>query len=304
LPALVFCRSRKRVEGVARELAATLGWERVGAYHAGLTKDERTAIEQWFFSATDAVLVATCAYGMGVDKSNIRTTIHYDLPGNVEAFLQESGRAGRDGEPAQSIVLFGHDDLDRHGIEADPGRRARYEQLIGYCRTAGCRRDYLLGLLGANLEACFGCDHCSPDSLKAVTCAAGEVEAAAQAVISFVRSNRRLLTAAQVVRLLCWGGTAADRSAAARLRPPAGGTRASFALSVWGERELDELVAALVGTGVLQRAPWPWKGRLTTGRRKAARAGGQREHGPAHPTVSRETTARIRGPGTDGGAGG
>ena len=64
LPALVFCRSRKRVEGVARELADTLGWDRVGAYHAGLTKQERTAIEQWFFSATDAVLVATCAYGI------------------------------------------------------------------------------------------------------------------------------------------------------------------------------------------------------------------------------------------------
>ena len=64
LPALVFCRSRKRVEGVARELATTLGWDRVGAYHAGLTKQERSQIEQWFFHAQDAVLVATCAYGI------------------------------------------------------------------------------------------------------------------------------------------------------------------------------------------------------------------------------------------------
>jgi ATP-dependent DNA helicase RecQ len=64
LPTLVFCRSRKGVEGVARELGATLGWDRVGAYHAGLTKEERSAIESWFFSATDAVLVATCAYGI------------------------------------------------------------------------------------------------------------------------------------------------------------------------------------------------------------------------------------------------
>jgi ATP-dependent DNA helicase RecQ len=72
LPALIFCRSRKRVESVARELAATLGWHRVGAYHAGLTKQERTQIEWWFFSATDAVSVATCAYGMGVDKSNLQ----------------------------------------------------------------------------------------------------------------------------------------------------------------------------------------------------------------------------------------
>ena len=64
LPALVFCRSRKRVEGIARELAATLGWHRVGAYHAGLTKEEHTAIEEWFFHAEDAVLVATCAYGI------------------------------------------------------------------------------------------------------------------------------------------------------------------------------------------------------------------------------------------------
>jgi len=64
LPALIFCRSRKRVESVARELAATLGYNRVGAYHARLTMQERTAIESWFFSATDAVLVATCAYGI------------------------------------------------------------------------------------------------------------------------------------------------------------------------------------------------------------------------------------------------
>ena len=64
LPALVFCRSRKRVEDTARELAGVLGWHRVGANHAGLTKDERTAIEEWFFHAEDAVLVATCAYGI------------------------------------------------------------------------------------------------------------------------------------------------------------------------------------------------------------------------------------------------
>ena len=66
LPALVFCRSPKRVEDTARELAGVLGWHRVGANHAGLTKDERTAIEEWFFHAEDAVLVATCAYGKGV----------------------------------------------------------------------------------------------------------------------------------------------------------------------------------------------------------------------------------------------
>ena len=64
LPALIFCHSRKRAESVARDLAATLGRERVGAYHAGLTKGERTAIKGWFFSATDAVLVATCTYGI------------------------------------------------------------------------------------------------------------------------------------------------------------------------------------------------------------------------------------------------
>ena len=261
LPALVFCRSRKRVEGVARELAATLGWDRVGAYHAGLTKEERTAIEKWFFHAEDAVLVATCAYGMGVDKSNIRTTIHFDLPGNVEAFLQESGRAGRDGQPAESIVLFGPEDLAQRAAAADPGRRLRYEQLLDYCRTPECRRTFLMGLLGAEAEACFGCDNCRAaggGEITRVGMVAGKLAQARTAVLRFLRANRRLLTTAQTVRILTGHSEAADRAVALRM---------TAELPDWSERQLEELVENLVRDGhVLRARRGPWKSRLRPAR--------------------------------------
>ncbi|MDR2079290.1 MAG: RecQ family ATP-dependent DNA helicase, partial [Treponema sp.] len=99
-PAIVFCSSRNGTEKLSRylrnELAEEFSWAReIRFYHAGLRREEKTEVEQWFFKNPEAVLLATCAYGMGVDKADIRTVIHRDCPPSVEAYLQESGRAGR-----------------------------------------------------------------------------------------------------------------------------------------------------------------------------------------------------------------
>ncbi|MFA6504685.1 MAG: RecQ family ATP-dependent DNA helicase, partial [Treponemataceae bacterium] len=105
-PAIVFCASRARTERLARLLRAELPSVETRFYHAGLTREEKDDVEKWFFASQGGVLTATCAYGMGVDKANIRTVIHRDCPQNVEAYLQESGRGGRDGKPARAVLLW------------------------------------------------------------------------------------------------------------------------------------------------------------------------------------------------------
>ncbi len=283
-PALVFCRSRKRVETVARSLAVALGWDRVGAYHAGMSKEERTEIEQWFFSATDAVLVATCAYGMGVDKSDIRTTIHYDLPGSVEAFLQESGRAGRDAGQAESIVLFGQDDTAHLPLVADPGRRRRYEQLLTYCGISSCRRVFLMELLGSECDACFGCDNCrrvsrargkptgdgalpAPGVVRLLHRTRADLNAATATIRTFLRRNPRLLTGEQTARILRGHSEPGDRWVMRRLPGPGllrrPGGEALRPLEAWSHAEAVELIEGLKSKGLIRRVRHgPWRGRL------------------------------------------
>ena len=122
-------------------------------------------IEEWFFDSADGILIATCAYGMGVDKKNIRTVIHMEPPLTVEAYLQESGRAGRDREQAEAVLLVSGEDIPdnipgnikKNAIMTNP----RYRNFITVVTdNSRCRRDSLLSLLGAESESCFGCDVC------------------------------------------------------------------------------------------------------------------------------------------------
>jgi ATP-dependent DNA helicase RecQ len=204
-PALVFCASRTGTETLARYLRSGTGDREIRFYHAGLEKREKTALEDWFFQSRRGVLTATCAYGMGMDKPDIRTVIHRDCPPSVEAYLQESGRAGRDGNAARAVLLFGPDDRRRLGRDGAGDARERRLKLMEYARNTGeCRRDALLRLLdyrgghGAPHYAC--CDVC------AGTARAGHREAAA--LIPFFRRNRRRYTIAEASRVLSSGGAA------------------------------------------------------------------------------------------------
>jgi ATP-dependent DNA helicase RecQ len=138
-PAAVFCRSRDGVRQWAHHLHRETGLD-VRHYHAGLTREEKTGIESWFHGSRDGVLVCTNAFGMGVDKPDIRTVIHLDWPARTEDYLQEAGRAGRDGKASLALLMF---------------RSTADAPLV-----AGCWRKKLLHVFGETPENCSGCDYC------------------------------------------------------------------------------------------------------------------------------------------------
>ena len=167
-------------------------------YHAGLTHDEKRDVEQWFFNNLRGVLVATCAYGMGVDKADIRTVIHRDCPPSVEAYLQESGRAGRDGLPSKSILLWGPGDELRLTRTASEVERQRFAVLLAYARdTSVCRRRALLDLLnydGENETPCSACcDVCEGKARQSVR---------ETPLLDFFKRNRRCYTITEAAVIL------------------------------------------------------------------------------------------------------
>jgi ATP-dependent DNA helicase RecQ len=160
-PAIIFCSSRRQTEQCALYLRQRLDDQEIRFYHAGLSKELRTELEQWYFNSDSGILCATCAYGLGMDKSNIRTVIHYTLPSSVEAYLQESGRAGRDRQPCRAILLYHPDDRKREDENPRADLRERYEKLLAFAENSEkCRRESLLAILEAEPEDCDSCDVC------------------------------------------------------------------------------------------------------------------------------------------------
>ncbi|TPJ34158.1 DNA helicase RecQ [Mesorhizobium sp. B2-8-3] len=171
---IIYCLSRRKTE----EMAAFLDKNgvRALAYHAGMSKDAREANQNAFMSLSGVVMVATIAFGMGIDKPDVAYVFHTDLPGSLEAYYQEIGRAGRDGRAAEAHMLYGAGDIrtrrmfiDDEDTSPEHKRRAhrRLDTLIGYCETAQCRRQVLLGYFGEEAQACGNCDNCLDQAPRA-----------------------------------------------------------------------------------------------------------------------------------------
>ncbi|MER9615175.1 DNA helicase RecQ [Mesorhizobium sp. M0207] len=200
---IVYCLSRKKTQ----EMAAFL--ERSGvralAYHAGMSKDAREANQNAFMTLSGVVMVATIAFGMGIDKPDVAYVFHTDLPGSLEAYYQEIGRAGRDGRAAEAHMLFGLGDIrmrrlfiEDEDAPAEHKRRAhgRLETLIGYCETTQCRRQILLGYFGESASPCGNCDNCLDQAPHA------DGEAEARLILAAIAQTGERFGAAHVVDVL------------------------------------------------------------------------------------------------------
>jgi ATP-dependent DNA helicase RecQ len=200
---IVYCLSRKRTEEAADFLNDN--GVRALAYHAGMEKGARDLNQNRFMTESPLVMAATIAFGMGIDKADVRFVFHADLPGSLEAYYQEIGRAGRDGAPAEAHMLFGLGDIrmrrmfidtEAAGEERRRREHQRLNALIGYCEAPGCRRQILLGWFGEQSQPCGNCDTClNPVALVDAT-------ADARRVLSAIARTGQRYGAAHIVDVL------------------------------------------------------------------------------------------------------
>ena len=212
-PGIVYALSRRKVESTA-ELLREKGHEAL-PYHAGLPSDVRNAHQRRFKEEDNVVVVATIAFGMGIDKPDVRFVAHVDLPKSVEAYYQETGRAGRDGAPAEAWMIYGLQDVVRlrQMVEQSEANeqfkrleRTKLDALLGWCEVTTCRRAALLSYFGEEPPAqCGNCDIClsPPDTFDGTV--------AAQKLMSCVVRTGQRFGAAHVIDVLLGKETAKAR---------------------------------------------------------------------------------------------
>ena len=244
---IVYCLSRRKTEETAAMLAAD--GVRALPYHAGMEKEERGANQNVFMTDPGVVIVATIAFGMGIDKADVRYVFHTDLPGSVEAYYQEIGRAGRDGAPAEAHMLYGLIDIrmrrqfvenEDAGEERKRREHKRLDALLGYCEAPACRRVALLEYFGERTGTCGNCDCCLHPAERV------DGTEDARRILSTVYRTGQRFSAAHVIDVLRGNETEkAVRFGHHRL--PSFGAGAG-----WGKNDWRSLIRQMVATGLLR----------------------------------------------------
>lgn len=246
-PMIIFCGTRHRAEDMSRELNTCFGSETSRFYHAGLEKSEKDTIEKWFFNQSDGILCATCAYGMGVDKKDIHTILHLDAPNTAESYIQEAGRAARDGSIGKAILLWSPEDSLKFSHFP---RNSREYAMKEFAETELCRRQVLLNALGAEQAVCSGCDVCDAKNGIAGAMRAQDVQSDAMFAFSYIRKKRKSCSEEQVESEL-------EEIFNKKSQTETG-------LRIWEHSGISEILAQLKETGQIKDCGILWKGMIQT----------------------------------------
>lgn len=244
-PMIIFCSTRNRAEDMSREINFAFGSENSRFYHAGLERSEKQEIEKWFFDRKDAVLCATCAFGMGVDKSDIRTVIHLDIPETAESYIQEAGRGGRDRNVANAILLWNYEDDKRTKNYKEESRKYIMRK---FALSRTCRRDILLNALGAEEDAvCSGCDIC--DSKNGLFMPGKKLPSAQEILFNLIKTHDKYFTEETLEE--------------AFLEKMNNLSKLDIGLNIWGDDSFIEAKNALFYERKIYVLRFLWKGRFS-----------------------------------------